>query len=152
MAEKLGDLLDLAPEKAKEEPWSSLPDGGIIWVARAKESELPELYELTKKEVGDNITSYEALHRMFTHNRDAVWGVYKATDNTRTDTRLIGYFAFLHLTQPGLDLLAAGQFDAIDPDDRLVVSSGTRPAALYLWVVVVRRVSRIATWLVANGG
>ena len=47
MSENFGDLLDLAPDKAKEEPWSSLPDGGIIWVGRAKPEELPELYALT---------------------------------------------------------------------------------------------------------
>lgn len=150
MAEKIGDLLDLAPAKAKEAPWSSLPDGGIIWVDRAQESELPELYALTQREVGDDITSFEVMRRVYQHNKDAFWSVYRASDNTRTDTKLIGYYALMHLTQPGLDLLEAGTFDAIDPDMRLVVESQTRPAAIYVWVIVVRRVSRIATWLLAN--
>jgi hypothetical protein len=150
MSENLGELLDLAPDKAKEEPWSSLPDGGIIWVARAKEEELPELYALTQKEVGNEITSLDTLRNMRKHNHDTVWGVYRASDNTRADKQMVGYFALIYLNQPGLEALEQGRFDGIDPDMRLVVPSDTRPAAIYLWVVVVRRMSRIAGWLLAN--
>jgi hypothetical protein len=151
MPENLGAVLDLAPNKpTAEEPWSSLPDGGICWVGRAKPEELPELYELTRKEVGENITSLETLQNMQRHNRDAVWGVYRASDNTRADTRLAGYFALLYLNAPGLEALEQGRFDGIDPDIRMVVASDTRPAAIYLWVIVVRRMTRIASWLLAN--
>ncbi|HWA30743.1 MAG TPA: hypothetical protein VG867_06585 [Rhizomicrobium sp.] len=150
MSNNLGELLDLAPDKAKEEPWSSLPDGGIVWVARAKEHEIPELYALTQKEVGDGITSLETLQNMQKHNRDAVWGVYRASDNSRADTKLVGYFALIFLNPPGLEALEQDRFDGIEPDMRMVVPSDTRPAAIYLWVVVVRRLSRIAGWLLAN--
>lgn len=150
MSDNLGQLLDLTPEKAKEEPWSSLPDGGILWVGRAKDEELPELYALTQKEVGGDITSLETLRNMQRHNRDSVWSVYRASDSSRADKKLIGYLALIFLNQPGLEALEQGRFDGIDPDMRMVVPSGTRPAAIYVWVVVVRRVSRMAIWLMAN--
>ena len=150
MSENFGDLLDLAPDKAKEEPWSSHPDGGIIWVGRAKPEELPELYALTQKEVGEHITSLETLQKMHAYNHDTVWGVYRASDKTRTDKTLVGYAAIILLNQAGLEALEESRFDGIDPDMRMVVPSDTRPAAVYMWVVVLRKVSRIAGWLIAN--
>jgi hypothetical protein len=150
MQKKLGDLLDLAPEKAKEEPWSSVPDGGIIWVRRTTEAELPELYELTQREVAGSLAPYEALTRMMENNADTFWSVYRASDTTRADAKLIGYYALIHLNQAGLEQLEAGTFDGLDPDMRLTVASQTRPAAIYVWVAIVRRVARVATWLLAN--
>ena len=150
MSENFGDLLDLAPDKAKEEPWSSHPDGGIIWVGRAAPEELPELYALTQKEVGEHITSLETLQNMQKHNRDTVWGVYRASDKTRADKTLAGYAAIILLNKAGLEALEESRFDGIDPDMRMVVPSDTRPDAIYRWVVVLRKVSRIAGWLFAN--
>ncbi|HEY2034469.1 MAG TPA: hypothetical protein VGH02_12360 [Rhizomicrobium sp.] len=150
MSENFGDLLDLAPDKAKEEPWSSHPDGGIIWVGRAKPEELPELYALTQREVGEHITSLQTLQNMQKFNRDTVWGVYRASDQTRTDKTMVGYVALIFLNKAGLEALEESRFDGIDPDMRMVVPSDTRPEAIYMWVVVLRKVSRIAGWLIAN--
>ncbi len=150
MQKKLNDLLDLAPEKAKEEPWASVPDGGIIWVRRTTEDELPEIYALSKKEIAGTLTTLETVQRVRRHNQDSFWSVYRASDTTRADTKFIGYYSLLHLNQPGLELLEAGKFDGVDPDMRLVVTDGTRPAAIYVWAIVVRKVSRVATWLLAN--
>lgn len=150
MSQNLGDVLNKAPEKPTEELWSSVPDGGIIWVRRATEGELPELYALTQREVGAQLAPYEVFQRMHAHNADSLWGVYRASDQTRSDTKLVGYFALIHLNPAGREMLEAGTFDGLDPDMRVVVPTQTRPAAIYLWVVVVRRVVRIATWLLAN--
>lgn len=150
MSDNFGELLDLAPDKAKEEPWSSLPDGGIIWVGRAKPEELPELYALTQREVGENITSLETLQRMHAYNHDTVWGVYRASDQSRADKKMVGYVALIFLNKAGLEALEQGRFDGIDPDMRMVVPSDTRPEAIYMWVVVLRKISRIAGWLIAN--
>jgi len=147
---KLGDLLDLAPDRAKEEPWSSVPDGGIIWVRRARAEDMPLLYDLGTRELRTEHTTLETIQRVQAHNNDSFWCVYRATDNTRTDAHLYGFYGLLPLNPAGLERLEAGQFDGLDPDMRLVVTTGVRPAALYVWVVVVRKVSRIATWLLAN--
>jgi len=150
MQKKLGDLLDLAPEKPREEPWSSVPDGGIIWVRRTTAAELPELYELTQREVAGALAPYDVLVKMMHNNADTFWSVYRASDNTRADTKLIGYYALIHLNQAGLEQLEAGTFDGTDPDMRLTVPSQTRPQAIYVWVTIVKRVARVATWLLAN--
>ncbi|HWD49859.1 MAG TPA: hypothetical protein VG309_08015 [Rhizomicrobium sp.] len=150
MQKKLGDLLDLAPDRAKEEPWSSLPDGGIIWVKRASRDDIPVMWDINERELRTEHTSIETVRRIHTHNSDSFWCVHRATDNTRRDAHIYGFYGLLPLNETGLERLEAGQFDGIDPDMRLVVESGVRPAALYVWVVVVRKVSRIATWLLAN--
>src|ERR1700744_3292809 len=151
MSKKLGDLLDKAPEKPSEEPWSSVPDGGIIWVRRTAEHELPELFALTQREVAGELASFEVLSRIYRHNADSFWSVYRASDQTRSDAKLIGYYALIHLNPAGREMLEAGTFDGHDPDMRAVVTTATRPAAIYVWVAIVRRVERIATWLLANG-
>jgi hypothetical protein len=150
MSKKLGDLLDKAPVKPAEEPWSSVPDGGIIWVRRTAEHELSELYALTQREVAGDLAPFEVLSRMHAQNADSLWSVYRASDATRADTTLIGYYALIHLNQAGREMLEAGAFDGHDPDMRTVVASATRPAAIYVWVAIVRRVARVATWLLAN--
>jgi hypothetical protein len=150
MSKKLGDLLDKAPEKPREEPWSSVPDGGIIWVRRTAEDELPELYALTEREVAGQLAPFEVLQNMHRHNADSLWSVYRASDTTRSDAKLVGYYALIHLNPVGKDMLEAGTFDGHDPDMRVVVPSATRPAAIYVWVAIVRRVARVATWLLAN--
>jgi hypothetical protein len=150
MSENFGNLLDLAPDKAKEEPWSSLPDGGIIWVARAKPEEMPELYALTQREVGERITPLETLQKMHAYNNDTMWAVYRASDKTRADKTVVGYVALIFLNKAGLEALEESRFDGIDPDMRRAVPSGTRPEAIYMWGVVLRKISRIGGWLVAN--
>lgn len=150
MSENFGSLLDLAPEKAKEEPWSSLPDGGIMWVGRAKPHELPELALLAREQVGEHITTLEIMANMHKFNRDSVWSVYRASDNTRSDAKIIGFTAMIFLNKPGLEALEEQRFDGLDPDMRFVVPSDTRPEAIYMWVVVLPRVSRMAGWLIAN--
>jgi hypothetical protein len=151
MNKKLGDLLDKAPEKPAEDPWSSVPDGGIIWVRRTAEHELPELFELTKREVAGELATFDVLTRIYHQNADSFWSVYRASDQTRSDAKLIGYYALIHLNEAGREMLEAGTFDGHDPDMRAVVPTATRPAAIYVWVAIVRRVARIATWLLANG-
>ncbi|MDC8982733.1 hypothetical protein [Mycobacterium marinum] len=151
MEKNLGKLLDHAPEQGVEEPCCSVPDIGTIWVRRATREELPELYALIKREVGD-VASFEVLERVFNKNADSVWAVYRSSDDTRADAELIGSYAFLHLNQAGLERLESGTFDGRDPDLGLIVGSGTQPAALYVWVMLltVRGISRIVTWLFVN--
>jgi hypothetical protein len=146
----LVELFQTTPDKPTEDMWSSVPDGGIIWVRRTPAEELPELYALTQREVSEAIAPFEALQRVHAQNADSLWSVYHASDQTRGDTKLIGYFALIHLNQAGREMLEAGTFDGLDPDMRAVVPNQTRPAAIYLWVIVVRRVVRIATFLLAN--
>ncbi|HEY8950560.1 MAG TPA: hypothetical protein VIM56_16875 [Rhizomicrobium sp.] len=150
MSENLAVWLDKAPDKAKEEPWSSLPDGGIVWIGRSPAEELPEIYALTQQELGTNLAPLETLQKMHAHNRDTMWSVYRASDQSRADKKLAGYIAFLFLNKPGLETLEEGRFDQFDPDMRLVVPSDTRPEAMYVWVTVMRKISRIGIWLVAN--
>ncbi|HSM95954.1 MAG TPA: hypothetical protein VLT91_07920, partial [Rhizomicrobium sp.] len=115
-----------------------------------KPEEMPELYALTQREVGERITPLETLQKMHAYNNDTMWAVYRASDKTRADKTLVGYAAIILLNQAGLEALEESRFDGIDPDMRMVVPSDTRPQAIYMWVVVMRKVSRIGGWLIAN--
>jgi len=150
MSKNLGEVLDKAPDQGREEPWSSTPDGGIVYLRRARPEELPELYALAQAEIGQDIATYDTVQSLYNHNRDSIWSVYRASDNTRADAKLIGWYGLVYLTQPGTEQLEAGTFDGRDLDLRLVVPTATRPASIYVWVVIARRHARIATWLIAN--
>jgi hypothetical protein len=76
--------------------------------------------------------------------------VYRASDQSRSDRKMVGYVALIFLNKAGLEALEESRFDGIDPDMRMVVPSDTRPEAIYMWVVVLRKISRIAGWLIAN--
>jgi len=143
-------LLGLASGNAAEEPWSVAPDGGVIWIRRATREELPELYAITKRELGDDIASLEVTGRVFDKNADSIWSVYRASDNTRADPVLVGLCAFLHLNQRGVECLEAGTFDASDPDMELIAPTAARPAAIYVWAMVARKVSLVTAWLAVN--
>jgi len=146
----LEEVLDNAPNQGREEPWSSTPDGGIVFLRRAKPEELPELHALAQQEIGADIATFETVQALHNHNRDSIWCVFRASDNTRADAKLVGWYGLVFLTQPGTEQLEAGTFDGRDLDLRLVVPTATHPASIYIWVVIARRHVRIATFLLAN--
>lgn len=149
MQKNLSKVLDLVPNEPKEDPWARLPDGGIVFVRRAKEDELVPIHELTKDQISADIAPLSVVQRVYQHNYDSFWTVNRASDPSRTDATLAGYFGLLHLTPVGREHLEKGTFDAHEPDLRLIVPSGTRPAAIYVWAIIARKTGRVATHLLA---
>ena len=149
MKKKLNDIIELTDEKPQDEPWTYLPEGGILFVRRPSDAEIANIYQLTQTEITSSSASLPVIETVHKHNKDSFWGVYQASDSTKQDARLIGYYSFLHLNQMGRDKLENGTFDATVPDLDLLVLSGQRPAAMYVWALVARKVARMATPLVA---
>ena len=130
--------------------WTSLPGGGIIFVKRPNDAEMVNLYAQTQEEISPDIAPLEYALAVYKHNRDAFLGLYTADDESRNNAQLVGYYSFLHLTQEGRDLLEQGTLDVLHPDTKYIVPYGERPAAIYVWAVVARKVNRFVMPLVAK--
>ncbi|HEY1961195.1 MAG TPA: hypothetical protein VGG69_02160 [Rhizomicrobium sp.] len=150
MQKNLNDVLDLVADKAAEEPWMQVPGSGIVFVRRAKEHEIVPIHELTKELISAEVAPLSVVSEAYKRNQDTFWTVNRASDTTKVDARMVGYIGMLHLSQAGRDRLESGNFDAHEPDVRLLVPSHTRPAAIYVWAIIAPKVGRQATNLVAH--
>jgi hypothetical protein len=150
MQKNLNDVLRLVADRAAEEPWMQLPDGGIVFVRRATETEIVPIHELTQQEISADVAPVSVVAEVYKRNEDSFWTVNRASDTSKADARLVGYIGMLHLNQTGRDRLESGNFDAHEPDVRLLVPSQTRPAAIYVWAIIAPKVGRQATNLIAH--
>ncbi len=150
MQKNLNDVLSLVATKAAMEPGMHVPDGGYVFVRRATENEIVLLYELTRREISADIASLSVVEDVYKRNHDSFWTVNRCPDESRSSARLAGYVGLLHLNQIGRERLEAGAFDAHEPDARLIVPHNTRPAAIYVWAIIARKVARQTAFLVAH--
>ena len=151
MKKSLNEIIQLASIAPRHEPSVELPDGSVILVRRPTDEEIDNIHDLTKTEITASTVPLPVIKAVHKHNRDSFWGVYMAADGNKAHARFIGYYSFLHLNQAGLEALERGAFDGSNPDLALLAASGERPAAVYVWAVVARRVARIATPLTCRG-
>lgn len=150
MQNKTTDI-ERAPEEApKPGTWTSLPAGGIIFAKHPTDAEMADLYALTQVEISPDVAPIEDVLAVYNHNRDAFLGIYTADDEGRNNARMVGYYSFLHLTKEGLELLEQGSLDVHHPDVKYIVPYGERPAAIYVWAIVARKVNRYVMPLIAK--
>jgi hypothetical protein len=153
MKRTLSEIIMLAAIAPRHEPSVELNDGTVLLVRRPTDEEIENIHSLTQSEIAASSTPLPIIKGVHKHNKDSFWGVYQASDaspEAKRKARFIGYYAMLHLNQAGLDALERDEFDASDPPHSLLAASGERPAAIYVWAVVARRVARIATPLIAR--
>ena len=150
MQKNLNDILNLVADRAAEEPWMQVPEGGIVFVRRAKEDEIVPIHELTKELISAEVAPLSVVSEVYKRNQDSFWTVNRASDLTKADSRLVGYVGMLHLNPIGRERLESGNFDAHEPDVRLLVPNRTRPAAIYVWAIIAPKVGRQATNLIAH--
>jgi hypothetical protein len=112
--------------------------------------EIASLHALTVSEIGPSVAPLEAMQRVWRHNPESLWTIHRRSPPEGPD-RLAGYFGFLHLNAQGLEALQAGKLDGRAPDLALLASAGERPAAIYVWAGIARKVRAIAEMLVARG-
>lgn len=150
MQRNLNDVISLVSPKAAEEPWLRAPDGGIVFIRRARPEEIKPIHELTQQQISADIAPLAVVEEVYKRNHDSFWTINRAEDQTKTNSRLAGYIGMLHLTLSGRERLEELNFDAHEPDIRLIVPSNTRPAAIYVWAIIAPKVGRQATNLVAH--
>lgn len=145
MNKSLNDIIMLASVAPRHEPSVELPDGSVILVRRPSETEIDNIHNLTRDELSASTVPLDVIKAVHNHNKDTLWGVYRASNSSKRDLHMIGYYSFLHLNQMGRELLEHNEFDGGDPALSLIVPYGERPAAIYIWAVVARGVARIGT-------
>lgn len=148
MQEKFNEVIGMENILPQNEPWASHPEGGILFVRHPSDTDIDNIHMLTKTEIATSTVPLAVIKAVYKHNRDNFWGLYRATDASKTDARFVGYYGVLLLNQAGRELLERGEFDASNPDLSLLAPGGTRPAAIYVWAVVARKLTRLASPLV----
>ncbi|MBV9992232.1 MAG: hypothetical protein JOZ72_13190 [Alphaproteobacteria bacterium] len=124
-------------------------DGDVIVVRMTQAGEVPTLHALTVLEIGPSVASLETMHGVYKHNPECLWTILRRPASGEPD-RLAGYFGFLHLNAAGLAALEARTLSGREPDLALIAAAGERPAALYVWAGIARKVRVLAEMLVAQ--
>jgi hypothetical protein len=126
------------------------PDGDVIVVRMALAGEVEALHALTLMEIGPSVAALETMKAVYKHNPESLWTIYRRSADGSACDRLAGYFGFLHLNSAGLKALSERRLSGREPDLTFLACAGERPAAIYVWAGIARRVRTIAEMLVAE--
>ena len=88
---------------------------------------------------------------VYKHNPESLWTIHRRSPAGGED-RLTGYFGFLHLNAAGLNALHERTLNGREPDLALLARAGERPAAIYVWAGIARKVRAIAEMLQRGRG
>ena len=124
-------------------------DGDLIVVRMAHPQEVESLHQMTVSEIGPSVASLQTMQEVYKHNPETLWPIFRRPPNGGPDC-LSGYFGFLHLNAAGVAALEARTLSGREPDLALLACSGERPAALYVWAGIARKMRTIAEGLVAE--
>jgi hypothetical protein len=104
---------------------------------------------MTMKEIGPSVASLTTMQRVYKHNPENLWSIFRRPLSGEPEW-LAGYFGFLHLNARGLAALEDRTLSGREPDLSLLASAGERPAALYVWAAIARKMRTISEMLVAQ--
>jgi hypothetical protein len=125
------------------------PDGDLIVVRMAQPQDVDMLHALTMVEIGPSVAALDKMKSVYKHNPESLWTIHRRSTEGSED-RLSGYFGFLHLNAAGLRALEERTLSGREPDLALLAHAGERPAAIYVWAGIARKVRAIAEMLVAQ--
>jgi len=117
------------------------PEGGLIWVRPPVFSEIRLLHRLLITEISPQAGTLETMARVFAHNSDSFWLIEHLASESEVP-KIVGFYAFLPLTAEGRAALEAQTLNTADPPLSALVPFGDAPAAIYLWAIVARRLTR----------
>ncbi len=147
----LPNAVDFSEKISTREPGITLPDGGMAYVRVARYEEIEILHELTVSQIGPEVASLEIMQDVYRHNPETLWTLFRSPNEDRSQAQLVGYYGFLHLNEEGYEALKARTLKPIEPDLRLLVPGGERPAAVYVWAIVARKLMSWTIPLVGKG-
>jgi predicted GNAT family N-acyltransferase len=118
-----------------------------ISVRRLRADEIDRILELTSRHPELSIANEAVIRRVQADNPDSFWGVFRRPD-TESEPTLEGYYAFLLLNKEGDAQLRARSLVRKDPPLEYLAKPGERPTSVYIWVMVVKGLSAVATPIV----
>lgn len=117
------------------------PEGGRVWVRPPESNEIRDLHRLLHTEISPQAGTLETMTRVFAHNRDCFWLIEHRAPQSESP-KIIGFYAFLPLTAEGHAALRAHTLDTADPPLSALAPFGDAPAAVYIWAILARRLTR----------
>lgn len=117
------------------------PDGGRVWVRPPEISEIRLLHRLLIAEISPQAGTLETMTRVFAHNSDSFWLIEHLVSESEVP-KTVGFYAFLPLTAEGRAALEAHALDTADPPLCALAPFGAAPAAVYIWAIFARRLTR----------
>jgi hypothetical protein len=123
-------------------------DGDLIIVRMTSPEDVTVLHQMTVSEIGPSVASFDTMQKVYKHNPECLWSIFR--QSLSEPERLSGYFGFLHLNRAGLAALNERTLSGRDPDLALLACAGERPAALYVWAAIARKMRMISEMLVAQ--
>lgn len=87
--------------------------------------------ELTTSEMPVEVASAEAVSKVINRNIESILGFW-------SEGRMVGVWAMLMLNSIGLERFLLGEFDTLNPVEKCLAETGTKPAAIYVWAVVAK--------------
>lgn len=117
------------------------PQGGRVWVRPPELLEIPQLNRLLHEEVSADAGSADVMAAVFAHNSDCLWVIERFCMDGG-GPNIAGFYAMLLLNEKGKEALEAGTLNRTSPSLELLVPFGEKPAAIYIWAIVARRLVR----------
>jgi len=126
------------------------PEGGEFWLRPAKAEEIRDLHALIASEIPSGVGPAEIMEAVFAKNSVSFWRIERR-EPIRGAILPIGMYGLLPLNADGVEALKQGRLDRRNPELAHVAAGGTKPAALYVWAVVARKIGRLTFPLIKNG-
>jgi hypothetical protein len=112
--------------------------------------EVARVHELTVREIGPDVATLEVMQRVHEHDPNSIWVVLRAEAGAK-GFRIVGTYGYLFLTQEGVDLLDDGLLDTRNPPNSVLAQPDERPAKIYIWLMVARKLTALLAPLVIKG-
>ena len=138
------------PASEQTELWGRLDEETSVCLRRASPLEIATLHALIAKDIGGKVASLPVMVKASQINRDSFWTIIRRRDSDGRD-EITGCYAFLFLNALGERAIEARTFDATDPPLEYLVSSGERPALVYMWAIVARKMLAVTFPMISQG-
>jgi predicted GNAT family N-acyltransferase len=125
-------------------------DGTFVFTRHPTGNDLAQMYEMLKKEIGPDVASLDIVSKVYAHNPDTFWGIYRSQDESRHSAKLIAFISYLPLNEAGYAALKNKTLTGRNPDLSLVAKPGEEPSALYLWAMVTPGLGNLALMITAH--
>ncbi|MEJ0024659.1 MAG: hypothetical protein WDN01_01415 [Rhizomicrobium sp.] len=138
------------PASEKTELWGRLDDETAVCLRRASAHEITTLHALIAREIGGKVASLPVMVRASEINRDSFWTIVRRRLRDGRD-EIAGCYAFLFLNALGARAIETRSFDATDPPPEYLVPTGERPALVYMWAIVARKMLGVTFPMISQG-
>jgi hypothetical protein len=142
-----GQDIDFSAELGTNAATVIHPEGATIGFRLAQTCEIPAVHCLAVREIGPQIASLEVMQRVHRHDPDTIRVVLRA-EPSGEQFKIVGCYGYLFLNEEGVALLEADSLDTRNPTTSVLALPGERPAQIYVWMMVARKLAKLLSPIV----